>query len=178
MEIIIQKCSLSVEVGDITEYKADVIVNAANSSLLGGGGVDGAIHRGAGPELLTACRKVGGCPTGESRITRGFNLPAQWIIHTVGPVYSNGRSGEAELLAASYRSSLQLADEYNLKSIFFPAISTGVYAYPMAEAAEVSLVTIRDYIQRGTGLTKIGIVLYNSGYYTIYEEVIKQLFGE
>jgi O-acetyl-ADP-ribose deacetylase (regulator of RNase III) len=128
--------------GDITQLEVDAIVNAANSSLLGGGGVDGAIHSAAGPELLEACRLLDGCPTGEARITPGFNLPAKWVVHTVGPVWHGGDAGEPELLAASYAACFSLARDRGIRTIAFPAISTGVYGYPKREATVIALSSI------------------------------------
>lgn len=137
---------LSVVDGDITRLDVDAIVNAANSSLLGGGGVDGAIHRAAGPGLLAECRTLGGCPTGEARITEGYRLPARQVIHTVGPVYRDGRHGEPELLASCYSSSLELARRHDLRTVAFPCISTGAYGYPHEEACDIAVCTVADWL--------------------------------
>ncbi|MDG4475020.1 O-acetyl-ADP-ribose deacetylase [Thiovibrio frasassiensis] len=155
---------------DITRIKADGIVNAANNSLLGGGGVDGAIHRGAGPELLAACWELGGCPTGEARITKGYNLPAAWVIHTVGPVWHGGTQGEPELLARCYRSCFSLAREYGLTTIAFPAISTGVYGYPKEAAARIAIREARRALAENKTLASILFVCFNSATRLAYEK--------
>ena len=138
---------IRISMGDITEFRGDAIVNAANSSLRGGGGVDGAIHRAAGPRLLQACRKLEGCPEGESRITPGFDLEARHVIHTVGPVWDGGESGESDVLASCYRSSLELATEHGLRQVAFPAISCGIYGFPVEEATEVAMKTVAAHLE-------------------------------
>lgn len=157
---------------DITTLEVDAIVNAANNSLLGGGGVDGAIHRAAGPKLLEACRPLGGCATGDAKITPGFNLPARYVIHTVGPVWHGGGNSEAELLASCYHRSFEVALEKNLKSIAFPAISTGVYGYPKEKAARIALGVMREY--EGKFDTVIAC-LHSSSDKKLYQEVLSEL---
>ncbi|GAB4320722.1 MAG: O-acetyl-ADP-ribose deacetylase [Bacteroidales bacterium] len=152
--------------------ETDAIVNAANTTLLGGGGVDGAIHRAAGPELLEACRKLNGCPTGEARITSGFRLPAKWVIHTPGPVWHGGVSGEKELLASCYRNSLQLAAEYKCKSIAFPNISTGVYRFPKELAAKIAIETVSDFLNNSATPEQVFFVCFDQENYSIYDRLL------
>ena len=159
--------------GDITQLKVDAIVNAANESLLGGGGVDGAIHNAAGPELLEECRLLNGCPTGEARITRGYRLPARWIIHTVGPVWKGGIRNEAGLLASCYASSLKLAVEKNLTSIAFPAISTGAYAYPLRDATEIAVREVRRFKQASEALREVVFCCYSGQHFATYQKLIQ-----
>ena len=156
---------------DITSLPIDAVVNAANGSLLGGGGVDGAIHRAAGPELLDECRRIGGCRTGDAVATSGYRLPARWVVHTVGPVWQGGGCGEPELLASCYRRSLEVADGLGARSLAFPAISTGIYAYPKDEAASIALATIRE-VQPSTSVARVVLVAFDRGDLTRYEELL------
>ena len=162
--------------GDITKQKVDAVVNAANSSLMGGGGVDGAIHRAGGPAILEDCRKIiakqGSCKTGEAVITTGGSLPAKFVIHAVGPVWNNGKSNEAEKLANCYRNSLQLALENKIESIAFPNISTGIYGYPKKEAATIAIKTVSDLLQQNPSLPKVYFVYFDEENYSIYKSII------
>jgi O-acetyl-ADP-ribose deacetylase (regulator of RNase III) len=160
--------------GDITTLAVDAIVNAANSSLLGGGGVDGAIHRAAGPELLEECRALGGCETGDAKITRGYNLPAKHVIHTVGPVWHGGSHGEPDLLASCYRRSLKLAADRGLASIAFPSISTGVYGFPIRPAAEIAISTVTAFTRSQTSLKEVIFCCFSSSDYDVYVELLDQ----
>lgn len=160
---------LRVVSGDITVLAVEVIVNAANSSLLGGGGVDGAIHRAAGPELLEACRAIGGCETGDAKVTPGFRLPARWVIHTVGPIWQGGQAGEPGLLASCYRRSLELADQVEAASVAFPAISTGVYGYPVGAATDIAIATVRS---TPTKVREVTFVCFNDDARQAYEAAL------
>ena len=161
--------------GDITEQDVDVMVNAANTSLLGGGGVDGAIHRAAGRDLLEACRKIGGCPTGEARITPGFRLLARHVIHTVGPVWNGGTRGEPDLLRRCYENSFALAVEKGLRSIAFPSISTGVYRFPIDRAARIAVGAARSHVESPTPLEVIRFVCFSADDLAVYEDVLEDV---
>jgi O-acetyl-ADP-ribose deacetylase (regulator of RNase III) len=162
---------IEIKQGDITKLEMDAIVNAANKSLLGGGGVDGAIHRVAGPELLAECRTIGGCPTGEARITKGYNLPARHVIHTVGPVYS-GKPQDSRLLTNCYENSLKLAVENNVKSIAFPAISCGVYGYPIEDACKIAVNTACNFLKTNKGVDKTIFILFSDQDYQVYQNYL------
>jgi O-acetyl-ADP-ribose deacetylase len=163
---------VSVIEGDITKLRVDAIVNAANTSLLGGGGVDGAIHRGAGPELLAECRTLGGCPTGEARITAGYRLPAKHVIHTVGPIWGGGDRGEPELLARCYRSSLALATERQIRNIAFPAISCGIYAYPIQDACQIAVRETLAYLNTNEFPESVTFVCFGREIYDAYRAAL------
>lgn len=178
MNIQIGESTLELVQGDITRQEVDAIVNAANSSLLGGGGVDGAIHRAAGHELLEECRTRGGCETGSAKITRGYKLKARHVIHAVGPVYRDGAHGEPGLLASAYRTCLELASQNNCASVAFPAISTGVYGYPMEDAARIAFRTIIDYLQQHPEIKLVRYVLYDARAFAAHQRVLEQMLGE
>jgi O-acetyl-ADP-ribose deacetylase (regulator of RNase III) len=160
--------------GDITEQDVDAIVNAANTSLLGGGGVDGAIHRAAGPQLLAECRTLRGCPTGEARLTRGYQLPARWVIHTVGPVWRGGHDLEDELLANCYRRSLALAVQTGVRSVAFPAISTGIYGFPLERATRIAVREVRVFLEKNRALEKVLFVCFDSRTRGCYQKVLSE----
>lgn len=174
MKVTIGKAELSLTQGDITREDSDAIVNAANSSLRGGGGVDGAIHRAGGPAILQECIKIGGCPTGEAVITTGGTLKARHVIHTVGPIWRGGDSHEEEKLASCYRNSLALALHNGIRTISFPSISTGAYGYPLALAAPVAIRTVVDFIQKNPGFTRVNFVLFDGNTFRAYEKAVQE----
>jgi len=175
MQVAVGKSVLELVQGDITQQDTEAIVNAANSSLLGGGGVDGAIHRAGGPQILEECRKIGGCPPGGARITSGGRLKAKYVIHTVGPIYRGGRRGEAQTLASAYRSSLELASRRGIRSVAFPSISTGAYGYPIELAAPIALRTAMDYLQAHPEIELVRLVLFGRSAYAAHVRALKGL---
>ena len=177
MQVSVNQSQIELVEGDITQQETDAIVNAANSTLLGGGGVDGAIHRAAGPDLLAECRTLGGCPPGEARLTRGYRLKAKYVIHGVGPIYS-GTPRDAKLLADVHHNALQLASAHGIASVAFPAISTGVYGYPLEEAAPVALRTALDYLRSHPEIKLVRFVLFGARAYQVYAAALKTLAAE
>ena len=176
MRFLVHRSQVELVEGDIVAQDVDALVNAANSSLLGGGGVDGAIHRAAGPELLAACRTLGGCPTGEARLTPGFNLKARFVIHAVGPVY-RGHPRDAALLAAAHRSSLELASQHKLRSLAFPAISTGAYGYPFDDAGEVALQAVQHYLASQPAIELVRFVLWGQPALAAYQRAAQKVLA-
>lgn len=162
--------------GDITKQQVDAIVNAANTSLLGGGGVDGAIHQAAGPELLEETRQIGGCPTGEARVSKGYRLPAKWVIHTVGPVWKGGHKNEESLLADCYKNSFKAAQDLGVKTIAFPSISTGAYGFPLERATEIALGETKNFLETDKTLTKVLFVCFGEKAFNTYREVYSRVF--
>ena len=175
MQIKMGSSLLELVEGDITKQDTEAIANAANSSLAGGGGVDGAIHRAGGPKIMSECRKIEGCPTGEARLTTGGNLKAKYVLHAVGPIYRDGAHGEPELLKSAYLSCLKLASANAIKSISFPSISTGVYGYPIYDAAKIALTTVIDYLKTHQEISLIRFVLFGAEAYSSYETVLKEI---
>jgi O-acetyl-ADP-ribose deacetylase (regulator of RNase III) len=173
MEIKIHNLTIELYQGDITTQKTDAIVNAANSRLAGGGGVDGAIHRAGGPAIMEECREIGSCPTGTAVITTGGKLPASHVIHAVGPVYRNGTAGEPELLKKAYQSCLKIAENNGLTSVAFPSISTGAYGYPIHDAARIAISTVLDHLKAKTGIKRVVFVLFNTQDFDVYKAVLE-----
>ncbi len=163
---------IEIHLGDITKLKVDAIVNAANTSLLGGGGVDGAIHRAAGKELLEECKTLGGCPTGEAKITKGYNLPTKFVIHTVGPVWQGGNFDEDNLLSNCYKNSLRLAVDHKIKTIAFPAISTGVYSFPIERAAKIAIESVNEFLIKNNKINKVIFCCFDIATFDIYKSLI------
>jgi len=168
---------IEIVAGDITRQQVDAIVNAANNSLLGGGGVDGAIHRAAGPELLAECRTLNGCSTGEAKITKGYSLPAKFVIHTVGPIWRGGNSNEDQLLENCYNNSLKRAVENGIKTIAFPSISTGVYGFPIERASRIALNTAKTFLENDDSIRKVIFVCFGTHDYQVYQRSVKEVFG-
>ena len=175
MRLNVGKARIEVVEGDITGERVDAIVNAANQTLLGGGGVDGAIHRAGGTAILDECRALGGCVTGDAKITTGGNLPAKHVIHTVGPVYRDGQHGEKDLLASCHRRSLDVADENDLETVAFPAISCGVYGYPIADAAAIATKTVKKFLESHKGITLVRFVLFSPNVYGHFEKALTKI---
>ncbi len=165
---------IAVVEGDITKQTVDAIVNAANTTLLGGGGVDGAIHRAAGPELLEECRKLGGCPTGQAKITKGYRLPTKWVIHTVGPVWRDGQHGEDALLASCYRSCFGLVEQRGIRTVAFPSISTGAYGFPMERAARIAVAETKKLLERNAAVEKVLLVCFGRSACEIHVRAVKE----
>lgn len=166
------KAKLSVVLGDITDFKVDVIVNAANSSLLGGCGIDGAIHRVAGPNLLEECKRLGGCSTGQAKLTKGYGLPARYVIHAVGPVWRGGAKGEPQLLASCYETSLKIAVDHDLKTIAFPAISCGIYGYPLSQAATIAVKETANFLELHDQIDAVYFVCFDDSAYEAYQQAL------
>ena len=164
--------------GDITKQVVDAIVNAANTTLLGGGGADGAIHRAAGPELLAECRTLGGCATGQAKITKGYRLPAKWVIHTVGPVWRDGQHGEDDLLTSCYRTCFRLVTQHGIRTIAFPSISTGAYGFPMERAARIAARESKAFLERNTSVTKVLLVCFGNSAFQIHSKAVKEVIHQ
>jgi len=175
MQVKIGRSILELVEGDITKQQVDAVVNAANERLRGGGGVDGAIHRAGGPEIMAECRRIDGCPTGTAVITTGGRLPARYVIHTVGPVWHGGTHREPDLLASAYRSSLQVAEENNVKTVAFPSISTGIYGYPIGQAARVALRATAEYLKGNTAIKLARFVLFGQSAFDVYAQALEEL---
>lgn len=175
MKLHVDDASIELHQGDITRLAVDAIVNAANSGLRGGGGVDGAIHRAGGPAIMAECRRIGGCPTGQAVVTTGGNLPARYVIHAVGPVWRGGDRGEPALLRSAYANSLLRAEELGVASIAFPSISTGVYGYPIALACPIAVNAVLDHVRQGTALQRIVFCLFSTNDFTVYDQYLRNL---
>ena len=175
-ELAAQKRIAVVE-GDITRQPVDAIVNAANTTMLGGGGVDGAIHRAAGPQLLEECRTLGGCPTGQAKLTKGYRLPAKWVIHTVGPVWRDGKHGEDELLASCYRNCFAIVEQHGMRTVAFPSISTGAYGFPMERAARIAVRETMDFLGRNADVGKVLLVCFGRSAFDIHATAVKEAAG-